>query len=82
MAGREGLYRRDCAECGTEFVPDLTNRAARLCPLCRVRRDAHAAVRKEGGAVLRTEVRGHLWSPSKWPRPGAAEADGGGGTER
>lgn len=71
MAGR--LHRRDCAECGTEFVPGEAERGAALCPACRRRRKSHAAVRVEDGVVWRTEVRGHLWSPSRWPRPGAGE---------
>lgn len=67
------LYRRECAECGTEFVPGEAERGAALCPVCRRRRKSHAAVRVEGGVVWRTEVRGHLWSPPRWPRPGAEE---------
>lgn len=69
-----------CRDCGTEFALRQTERYAVRCPICRRRHagavHVHTAPEDEGGGVLRTEVRGHLWTPSRWPKPGRSPDDG------
>lgn len=66
---------RVCRECGWEFALPEASRCAVYCPACRQRHAAGLRTysRTLGGgrecAVLRTEVRGHLWRPSRWPKP-------------
>lgn len=70
---------RICRDCGTEFPLSQTERNAKRCPICRKRHAGAVYVRTDERnkthGELRTEVRGHLWRPSRWPKPGRSPDD-------
>lgn len=73
------IETRICCDCGTEFALPETERYAKRCPICRKRHDGavhvHVDGRDKDPGELRTEVRGHLWRPSRWPKPGRSPDD-------